>query len=141
MRSPFTSKNITTIPIPGLEGQSATIRQLAGRHLEAAQQVAFREALSAFKALDPEAVKQLTTIRPEQARAALVADPLSNYDPATLIASAVQSWTLGDHAPTVDEAEDLEPDVRDGLAREVLRWAKPSLFRTAEEQEAAQKNA
>lgn len=139
-RSPFASRNVVTIPIPGLEGQTATIRALAGRHLDAARQESMRKSLALFKDMDMAAIKQVTQVTGAQIADATAADPLIGYDEATLIQRAVVAWTLGEQPPTIDDCQDLDEDTKTPLAREVLRWSKPSLFKTVDELEADQKN-
>jgi len=53
------------------------------------------------------------------------------------ILSAVESGKYGEIIPAVD---DLDEDKADWLAREVLKLSKPSLFQTADEAKAEQKN-
>ncbi len=139
MRSPFSSRNITTIPIPGLDGQTAEIRQLAGKQLQAAKDAQLRDSVAKLGSFDAALVQTMKALSPTEIKAEATSDPLSGFDQATLIAKGVLSWSL-EVPPSLESADDLDDEIREGLAREVLRWSKPSLFRSAEEFEADRKN-
>ncbi len=80
----------------------------------------------------------------EQA-AKINADPLNQYDKYVVCKKGLVSWTFEDvplSTPSdIDAAvEDLDDEALDFLAREILKLSKPSLFQTAPEAEADQKN-
>lgn len=64
----------------------------------------------------------------EKVREATQADPLASYDTRTLLLEGVV--TLDGVEKTPEAIDDLEPDVADGIARAVLRRARPGLFET-----------
>lgn len=168
--SVFTSKNQKTLEVPGTDPvRVITIRQVSPKHLEEANRIRQREGKSELRELFEglgEGVTQLVEsaikerAKAEEAApakpsdpAAVIAtldapDPLAGFDKATLIARGVVSWTFEEMAwPTAIEhdqrvaiANDMAEDTRDWLAREILRWTKPTLFLTEAEKEAARKN-
>lgn len=138
MGSPFTSQYTDTIPIPGDEDQSAVIRKLAPKDLQAAQKAAQRQAVEDLRALGgPAFLKELQDISSDD-KAKAASDPLLLYDRALLIEKGLLSWTYGEI--TRAQIDDLDDDRQEAIARAILKLAKPSLFATWEEQQAAQKN-
>lgn len=137
-------RTATLTAIPGFPGHSVSIHGLSPRSLEAAAKEHQRQVLavlkeakesgtaSAFEEVDPEAVKTYQ----DQLRA----NPLSSYDAATLIEKAVDEWSF-ELAPSPESIAELDEDIRDYIATEILRLSKPSLFRTQDQQEADRKNA
>lgn len=122
--SPFCSLNTTEIPIPGMPGHAALIRQISSLRA--------REAWSSRH--DPAwrdtgwmaEVDELS----RRARGDL-ADPLSGFWPPAVLSLGVVSWSLG----PVDDATigQLAPHVVTGLAREVMRFAaNPETAETAQ---------
>lgn len=146
--SVFTSRVTRTVSIPHDPEHSVTYRKLAPRHLEAAAKVAQLQAIETFKAMGAaEVMKQIEGLdlgaigaAAGAATAAAVSDPMNGFDRATLIEKGVLAWTY-DVPPKPEHFEDLDDETQEFLAREVLKLAKPSLFQTPSEQEAAQKNA
>jgi hypothetical protein len=139
--SVFTSRVTKEIAIPHDEGQTATIRKLAPRHLEAAAKEAQRQSLADLRDMGGAAfMRELQSLNTGDtvARAA-VADPLGTFDRLTLLEKGVTGWSYD--VPVGREAfEDLDDDTAEFLAREVLRLAKPALFQTEAEAEAARGN-
>lgn len=140
MASPFTSQFTDTIPIPGDDGQSAVIRKLAPAKLQLAQKASQRKAMEDIQALGGMSVyKELWGDQNEETKKkAEVPDPLLLYDRALLLEHGLVSWTYGEL--TAERIADLDDDVQETLARAILKLAKPSLFTTYEEQQAARKN-
>lgn len=142
----FTSFVSQVLEVPGANGHTITIRKLAPKALERARAVSReqgaaelrlqRESLGGdeFKALQAEIAQAVA------AGTVKAADPLQLYDRGVLIAEGVTAWSFPELEPTPAAFEQIEEDVQDWLARAILRLAKPSLFQTAEEQEAARKN-
>lgn len=140
MGSVFTSQVTDTVPIPHDVGQSAIIRQLAPHQLDKAAKVQQTVAIADLRALGGAAflkeMQELTDKRgPDQ-----IPDPLLQYDRVTLLEEGVLSWTYPESA-TKEYFKDLNDQTLDVLARAVLKLAKPSLFQTEKELEAATKNA
>lgn len=136
-------RTATLTAVPGFPRDSVSIHGLSPRSLEAAAKEHQRQALAAlkeakaagddgaFNEVDPEAVKAYQ----EQMRS----NPLLSYDAATLIEKAVDGWSF-ELPPSAESIAELDEDVRDYIATEILRLSKPSLFRTLEQQEADRKN-
>lgn len=130
--------------VPGAPGAVVEIHGLSPRSLQLAAQEHQRQALLVFKeakamgtaadfdAVDPDAVKAY--------QAQMAKNPLLSYDAATLIEKGVTSWSF-ELPPEPEHIAELDEDVRDYIADQILRLSKPSLYRTAEEQEADRKNA
>ena len=139
--SVFTSRNTCTIPIAGEPGATATIRQLAPRHLEMAAKEQQRRTLRDFREMGgSETMREIQGIQPADIAKAKSTDPLIGFDRETLILKGVTAWTL-DEPLTPESAADLTDDTQEQLARAILQFTKPSLFETIAEQEVAQKNA
>ena len=142
--SVFASLRTATLSIPRTTGATVSIRGLSPRALEAAQKEHQRQALQAMREareaggedalgqVDPAAVQAYLD---EQRR-----NPLLAYDAESLVVKGVTAWTL-ELPHTAESVAELDEDVRDYIATEILKLSKPSLFRTVEEQEADQKEA
>lgn len=136
-----------TLSVPADPAHTVTIRKLAPRQLEKAAKVAQRaamresvenmhdmggvegmkamsEAFEAFKAKD------------EQKATAAKPDPIAGYDRVTLMAEAVAGWTFEEPC-TPESFADLDEDAQHWLATEIVKFARPSLFQTADESEDA----
>lgn len=139
--SVFTSRVTKTIPIPHDDGATVTIRKLAPRHLDQAAKEAQRESLEQLKAMGgPAFMKELQALGGDKTvQAATKADPLLLFDAVTLLEKGVTGWSYD--APIARESvEDLDDATLTYLAREILKLAKPALFQTEDEAEAARKN-
>lgn len=140
--SVFTSRNTRTIEIPHDPGQTATIRQLAPRHLERATKEAQRQSLADFRAMGGAAV--LAELQEIAARASTttgetVRDPLAGVDRVTLITAGVTAWSY-DAPIDAETVADLDERTQRWLAEQVLRFSRPELFEAPDAQEAAAKN-
>lgn len=136
-------RTATLNQVPGAPDAFVEIHGLSPRSLQLAAQEHQRQAMAAFKeakamsaavdfdAVDPEAVKAYQT--------QMAKNPLLSYDAATLIEKGVTAWSF-ELPPTPESIEELDEDVRDYIADQILRLSKPSLYRTDEEQETDRKN-
>jgi hypothetical protein len=139
----FTSFVTETLDVPGMPGHTITIRKLAPKHLSAAADVmkvrAQREMAQAREVLGDAFFTTLLASTPKPAAPATSDDPLAAYDRVMLMRDGVLSWTF-DRVNDADAYEDLDDDMQQWLAGAILKLAKPSLYRTVDEEEAAQKN-
>ena len=67
-------------------------------------------------------------------------DPVQGYDQAVLCQHGILSWSY-DVKPSREAVDDLDEDTRYALAREILKLSRPKLFQSADDAEAARKNA
>lgn len=139
MASPFTSHFTETIPIPGDDGQTAVIRKLAPKALERAQKASQRKAMEDLQAMGGLAAYKALAGDVDKDKKDDPVDPMLLYDRGLLLEAGLISWTYGEL--TRERIDDLDDDVQETLARAVLKLAKPSLFATFEERQAAKKNA
>ena len=143
MSSVFASLRTATLSMPhGAEG-TYSIRGLAPRVLKAAAAVHQRKAMAEFKAsresLDDDA---LATVDPEALKAYQEEkrkNPLLTYDAEYLIEKGVTTWSL-ELPHSAENIAELDEDVRDAMALEIVRLSKPSLFQTVADLEAEQYN-
>lgn len=140
--SVFASRVTKVLPFGA---DSVTIKKLTGRALErAAQESQFRagEYMARAGAGFREQVGKVDTS--SAAAQAVLANPLNSYDRYTLAREGVVAWTFTENGAAVEVSpetiDDLDDDISETIAREVLRLSKPSLFQSADEQKAAQKN-
>lgn len=145
-KSIFTNRVTRDLAVPDTEPvQTVVIRKLAGRHLEAAAVEAQRKSMANVKVIGgPALVKEFMAIRdpkpaPAEGEAPKPVDPMNDYDATVLVQKAVLSWTF-DEPLSAAAIEEMDDEVLDWLAREVLRLAKPKLFMTDAEREAARGN-
>src|SRR6185436_6595919 len=146
---PLASRAIKTIPYTPDPPHEITIQKLAGRHFQkadqefdfAAQDYMKRMGGAEFRKQLEEATKGKT---PDEVRE-VTRDPVHNYDKHVVVFFGLKSWTYED-SPVPDQkdedarktfVDDLDPDALEFIAREILRWTRPSLFK--EEAKAAQK--
>jgi hypothetical protein len=122
-KSPFASLNTKEIPIPGLAGQTAVIRQLGS--LRAREAWSSRHDPAWWREHGWKAeVEEL-----ERRGRGEPADPLVGFWPPAVLALGVVSWSLGPvDAATIGQ---LAPDVLGELAREIMRWTATSNARVA----------
>lgn len=143
----FASLVTKTLPVAGT-AETITIRKLAPKSLDKARE-ASKRAASAELRLQRETLgdQQLRELQESIATAAASGaaaqrvDPLALYDHGVLVREGVVAWSFTEPACTPEACDDIDEDVREWLAREILRVSKPSLFQTEAEQEADQKNA
>lgn len=144
MRSVFTSQITETIPIPHDPGHTITIRKLNPRQIHRAliaQQARVMDDVTELGGFE-KVQSMIAGLSTEERKAA--ADPLVPYDQVALIVRGVTAWTYRNgEVPvpiTLETAEDLDDETAEFIARAVLKLAKPKLFQTPEEVEAAEKN-
>lgn len=139
----FTQRVTEELVVPETDPvQTITIRKLAGRHLEKASQEAQRKALASVKAVGgPALLKEYLAIadRTTDDDKNKATDPMSGYDPYSLIADGVVAWTF-EESRTEDVIADLDVEIVDWLARAVLKLARPRLFQSEAAAAAAQGN-
>jgi hypothetical protein len=158
MKSIFANRITQTLAVPGMDGQTITIRKLAPRHLEAAMAEAQRKGLAVSRAMadqlagfDVGVLRDLRSLEAPKPSAddagtddaspvaPAMTSPLAGYDALTLIEKGVTEWTFSE--PIGRESfEEIDADTRDWLATEILRLSRPSLFQSADEAEQARKN-
>lgn len=132
--SAFASKVTQTVPISGVEGQTAVIRKLGWKALELARSIVTQKATEMVKAIGwAEIQKSVTGMGGEAAVTQKAAgDPFLQHDRLTLLERGLVSWTLSDK-PTAAELEDLDEAAAVGLARAIYDLSRPKT-------EAEQKN-
>jgi hypothetical protein len=155
--SMLASRATKTLPIPftfndpgDVRHHEVTIQKLSGRHLWkadtendfAAQEYVRKMGGAEFRKQLEEATKG----KPKKAVATAKADPVNLYDKHTIVFYGLRSWTYDELIPEPKDAEarkalveDLDPDALEWLAREILRFTRPALFKTEEEAKADQK--
>lgn len=143
----FASRTTKEIDIPFDPPHTATIQKLTGRQLGKAQQAFFNELIADMQqrggAKVQKDIQSLYETDPskmaEEVKKAK-ANPLNGFDPYLLIAAGVKKWSYTDRECGPEAFEDLDAESVEFFAREVLRLTKPSLFLTADEAKAEQKN-
>ncbi len=159
----FASDTTKTLEIPFDPPHTVTIRKLTGKKLVKAQKAFFNELIAEVQsrggAKVQKDIEQLfdKSAKTEAEIAKVKADPLNGYDKHALIAAGVVAWSyprgLEPVAVTEQTADgrevtvmivpaidDLDDEAVAFFATEVLRLTKPSLFLSAEEAKAEQKN-
>jgi hypothetical protein len=130
MTSIFANRITKTLTLPGTE-YTVTIRKLNPRQLAAVQFAVQRRALEQVEALG--GMKRLADLREfgpgavEASNEAAQRDPLVTHDIMTLLEHGILTWTV-DEEPSPAAFEELEPELAEWLAREILRLTKPALF-------------
>jgi len=139
---PFTSLFTKTIAVSGDPDQTVTIRKLAPEHLERAMKTQQRRVVQDLREMGGLSVlKEFQDLKqsPETAPE-VVADPLLQFDRVTLLETGITAWTYEQQISRATCA-DLDEETAEYLAREILRYAKPSLFLAADEAHAEKKDA
>src|SRR5262245_6154413 len=125
----FASYVTTTGAIPWDPGQTVTIQRLSGNHLAAARQASITASMAFVKQMGgPAMQRELADVTADAVKAELAtraADPLRQYDRATVLAHGVKAWTYPDPV-TPDRLDDLTDDAADFLAREILALTLPN---------------
>lgn len=144
MSTPFASQVEKMIPIPFDLPNEVTIKKLPGRHLEKAKNAFLASLVAGVQERggaqvqkemqdlwnDPKAAEQVEQIK---------ADPLNGYDKYVLIEHGLVTWTYRQQV-SAESIGDLDEDMVDWLAREILKLTKPKLFLSADEQMELEKN-
>ena len=141
--NPFASRTTETIDLPFDPPHTATIRKLAGRHLEKAKQENQFASVDALRRMGGVKFQQEIAALGDQSKEAIAkfqADPMNEYDLYVLLRYGVIAWSYSDPV-TPEQLDDLVDDAVQFLAAKILRLSKPALFQSAEEYQAAQKNA
>lgn len=115
----LSSRLTTTLPIPGEDGQSVTIRKLSKRASDEAQEAKLR-----YFATVKDLASAVSTAPPDPAQAAavLAANPYVMYDQPTVLRHCVTAWTYS-AAPTPDEIDDLDVDTATWLFNECMKFS------------------
>src|SRR5689334_3785466 len=136
----FASQVTKEIAVPS---GTAVIRKLARRALKTAAVEQQRQALADVKALGGLAALEEFKPKPEDKPAedddAKPSDPLLLFDAATLCSLGVVSWTRSEDLTKVDW-NDVDEDVQDAVATEILKLSRPALFESKAEGQESQKN-
>lgn len=133
----FTSRVTMTLDVPSDPGQTITIRKLAPRHLEAAAKAQQAVAFEDLRRLGGVAfLKELRSLTDEQREQ--TSDPLNLYDPIVLMEKGVTAWSYAEDL-TRETLEDLDDETARFITTEILRLARPSLYRATDAEEDAQK--
>lgn len=134
----FASRTTQTILLPSDATQTATIRKLSGRQLQAARDAWTAAASAAFRALGGEAFRQEIAAVGDPAETAarvaeLQADPLYGLDRSVLILKGVVAlsevpdygtWTAGQKTDWYED--ELSDEDAVGLARAVAQLTVPA---------------
>lgn len=139
----FASRNTSVVTMA--DGTEVTIRQLTGRQLERARQAHLVKTLEMVRS-QASMLKELESLVPAANQAAAGSgsastpvDPMASVDKPTVVLAGVVAWSAD--VPVSDEAVgDLSEDAVDVLATAIMRLTKPSLFLSADAQEAEEKN-
>lgn len=133
MASVFTSMVTERISVPGHPDEHVVIRKLAPKHLKEARQASQVESMEGLKAMGgPAFLKEVAEMGGEKAvkdaaAKAVTVDPLMQYDRVELMRGGIVSWSFS-KAVSHEAIDDLEDDLQDAFARDILKLAKPSLF-------------
>lgn len=136
----FTSHVTKVLELASAPGQSITIRKLAPKHLRESTLAAQKDSMQNLRDLGGTAfIRELQELQqsdkpPTEERP----DPLTLHHVPTLLKAGVVSWTLAEKV-TTETLEDLDDELQEWLAREILRLSKPALF-AAVDAEADRKN-
>lgn len=142
----FASRAQKTLEIPFDPPHVVVIQRLAVRHLGQAMLENQLHSIDTFRKMGgAQFQKELNAIRDDaktdEAKPVTPtpADPLAGYDRDVLMQHGIVSWSYPE--PVADMLPDLTDEASDFFAREILRLSKPALFLTADQNEAATKNA
>jgi hypothetical protein len=138
----FASLVTKILVVPDLPDHTITIRKLAPKHLEAAATAHQKASIEAVKEMGGPAfiteLQALTGVKtapkdqaedgPAETVAGIKRDPTDGFDRVVLFRSAITGWTFDKDHTDEDVLTDIEGDVSDWLATEILTLAKPSLF-------------
>jgi hypothetical protein len=121
----LTKTQTRLVEIPHEPGETMTLRILPWKKLQEAAREQQTVAIHRMRDMGGELAATIQKARQEQAQSAqpVEADPLLDYDRATLLRAGIVGWTY--EVPVSPEAiDDLDEVTADWAAREILR---PSL--------------
>ncbi len=135
------------VVVPGHEPNTISFRKLTGGEMDLAEEVK-QDRAKAYRARRgvEEMTQQLSQVRDLDAlMAKLQANPLNRFDAQQLCKAGVFGWTFTDDqqqpvAVTPESIDDMDEDVVNFAATEILRLTRPSLFKTPEETADDRKN-
>jgi hypothetical protein len=134
MQEIFANRITKTLTLPDT-GHTVTIRKLNGGQLAAVRSAAQRRALAEVEALGGmKKIAELQQFGPgaaDESEKAARRDPFLTHDTMTLLERGVLHWTL-DEEPGPAAYEELDTEIAEWLAREILRLTKPALFEDAD---------
>lgn len=143
------SRHTKLIELPHDPPHTVTIQKLPGRHYYeadrqndyAAQEYVQKMGGAEFRRQLADALKGQDT---EEAFKQARRDPVHGFDKYIVLKAGIRAWSYteadGTPIPVTPEAiEDLDVDTVEYVAREILRYTKPTLFMTSEEAKADQK--
>lgn len=112
------------IDIPHEPGQWMQFRRLNGRRLAACVEKRQEGAMSRMKTLGADGMAIIRDAAKGREEAAVVADPLDQYDRDTLLISGVASWSYEADPKSELESEDggLDPITSEWAARQILKF-------------------
>ena len=144
------SRHTKIIDLPHDPPHTVTIQKLPGRHFYeadrqndyAAQEYVSKMGGAEFRQQLADALKGQNA---DEAIKKVQRDPVNMFDKFVVLKAGLKAWsfTEADGTPipvTPENIEDLDPETVEYVAREILRYTKPSLFMTPEEAKAEQKN-
>lgn len=124
--SPFANAVTKTIPFPGSEVDTVTIKKLSWRSLEAAEAENQRKGIALAKEIGPGGLlAELNGQGGEQAvRDKVASNPMLKYDRSTLLEKGIVGWTIS-QKPTPEEIAELDEDTAKWLATEIYELSRP----------------
>jgi hypothetical protein len=150
----FASDTIKTIDLPFAPGESAVIRKLSGYQLGKAQKAFFNDMIQGVVerggAKVQKDIEELFNKTPEDFDAdvkKVQADPLNGFDKFTLVVLGVNEmtkrpdWAGLAKDKRMELARDMDDEVIEFFATEIMKLTKPALFMTTREAEAEKKSA
>lgn len=151
----FASLTTKTLTVPGDPPHTITIQKLSGRACELAQAEHIRGTIAGFTGrgwANSFGRKLLAGTATEEEAQKVIDDPLSGYDRFAVVRQGIQSWSFtqvvgeGEKAKTVAKpitdatVSDIDDDMLERLALDIMRLTKPHLFTTAAAEETERKN-
>lgn len=139
--SVFTSRVSVEISVPTDPDARVVIRKLAPKHIDAAAREQQLQSIRDMQAMGgPKFLQELSSLSSAEQQQIVNRDPVQGYDQAVLCQHGILSWSY-DVKPSREAVDDLDEDTRYALAREILKLSRPKLFQSADDAEAARKNA
>jgi hypothetical protein len=135
----FASKNTKDIPIPGMNGHTATIRKLKGKEFDESQSAHLASMVAGRSARGwSQAFARVLTNGSEKDAQQVLRDPLKGHDRFVIVKAGLVKWTLAEELKP-ETLDDLDDESVEHFAVEIMRLTKPELFQTVEEMEDAAK--
>src|SRR5262245_41546060 len=124
--SPFARTITKTLPFPGSESETVTVRKLGYKALEDALNARQIQGLDYLRRIGPGGLlKELQDQGGEQAvKDKAAADPYVQYDRDILLQRGIVSWTVTEQVKPEDIAE-LDVTTANLIAREIYELSRP----------------